>query len=368
MNKYKLSIGFLWAVLGCLGCLGSASAQTNVNTRVLVLNPSGGYSHTTAINTLSQLLTTQAAAWNLTVTPAASASNFTLPYLRGFDVVVLNNNTSLGQVITGAGQTAFAAWMQEGGGAYGMHGAMDHSDSWKWYTDNMAMTKFAGHSAYCAQQNAMVQVDTMKTAGAVRAQKPEYAALVAALPKQPWAWCDEWYSLTSNPRNLVDVLITIDEKTYVPSTAMGDHPVAWTLKLPAGANGKQGKYFYTARGHDTPNFADANTRTMIRFALCWAAGLSMGTNSCQTGTTGLGGASGERPVSFATESRHGGLKIDMSGEGRHEVTVATLAGRTVARAAIDGDGSHAFAGLDPFRMYLVQVKSGGQVLSRRVSL
>lgn len=67
-----------------------------------------------SINTLAQLLQNNAKTWNLTVTVSQSASNFAFPYLRGFDVVFLNNNTSLGQVITGAGQAAFTQWMQEG--------------------------------------------------------------------------------------------------------------------------------------------------------------------------------------------------------------------------------------------------------------
>ena len=365
MNRF-----FMAACTAALTMGFQAKAQTPVNTKVLVLNPSGGYSHTSAINALATLLNQQATAWNLTVTVSQSASNFTLPYLRGFDVVFLNNNTALGSVITGAGQGAFSQWMQEGGGAVGLHGALDHSDTWAWYTQNMAKSKFASHSNYCGQPNAKVMVDTVKTAGEVRAKKPEYAALISALPNTPWTWCDEWYSLTSNPRNLVDVLMTIDERTYTPGTPMGDHPVTWTVKLPPLApGGKQGKFFYSARGHDTPNFSDANTRNMIRFGLCWSSGREMGAASCQTPPTiGITPAGAPARTSFRAEARHGVLQVSVQGEGLHSVEVTSLSGRVVAGKPVNGNGEVRFANLDGFRVYLVQVKTGNRVLRQRIAL
>lgn len=349
--------------------LGSAIGQTNVQTKVLILNKVGAYAHTTAINALTDLLKNNATGWNLQVTVSTDASNFTLPYLRGFNVVVFNNNTSLGSVITGGGQTAFTQWMQEGGGVVGLHGAMDHGDTWKWYTDNMALSKFSGHSGWCDAPNSMVMVDTVKTNGVLRAAKPEYASLLSVLPKTKWNWCDEWYAFTSNPRNLVDMLITIDEKSFTPSNIMGDHPVTWALKMPVGPTGKQGKYFYSSRGHDTPAFADVNTKSMIHFGLCWSSGLEFTATSCQTpATISTKGVAPFVKTSMDARSVDGALMIKVTGSGEHRAEIFGMDGRKVAESSAVGDKDFYFSNVPKSKMYLLKVKTGKQVLTKRIVL
>jgi type 1 glutamine amidotransferase len=347
--------------------LGSTVAQTNVQTKVLVLNKSGGYAHTDAIVALADLLKNNAVPWNLAVTVQEDATNFTLPFLRGFNVVVFNNNTSLGSVVTGAGQAAFTQWMQEGGGVLGMHGAMDHSDTWKWYTDNMALSKFSGHSGYCDAPNSQVQVDDVATNGVVRAQKPEYASLLAVLPKTKWTWCDEWYAFTSNPRNLVDMLITIDEKTFTPSNVMGDHPVTWTLKMPVGPTGKQGKYFYSSRGHAKQTFDDVNTKNMVHFGVCWSAGYAFTATSCQSVATSIGGKPFVQ-TSMDARAVDGSLLIKVTGSGEHRAEVYGMDGRKVAQEKAIGNKDFSFANLAKSKVYLVKVKSGKQILTQRIVL
>lgn len=363
---FKKSIAF---IAGCslFLALGIASAQTNVPLKVLVINKSGGYPHTDAIVALGDLLKNSATPWNMVVTAQDDGANFTLPFLRGFNVVVFNNNTSLGSVIQGTAQAAFIQWMQEGGGAIGFHGAMDHSDTWKWYTDNMALSKFSGHSGYCDAPNSQVMVDTVKTAGVVRSEKPEYASLLAVLPKTHWTWCDEWYAYTSNPRNLVDMLITIDEKTFTPSNVMGDHPVTWAMKLPAGPTGKQGRFFYSSRGHAKPVFDDANTKSMVHFGLCWAAGLGFTAASCQTATT----SALEIPfVKTSMDARvvDGSFMIKVTGTGEHRAEVYGFNGRKVAEIITEGNQDISFTDLPKAKMYLLKVKTGKQVLTKRIVL
>ena len=354
--------------------MGMVGAQTPSPYQVKVLNLTGcgGFVHGTAITALQNMLTTNATAWNITVTTVANGANFTLPYLRGFDVVFFNNNTNLGAVITGAQQTAFQTWMSEGGGTEGLHGAMDHGDTWAWYTANMASgSKFSGHSGWGADPNAQARRDSVATAGTIRANKPEYASLWATWGATPfrWTWSDEWYSFINNPRTQpgVDMLMTLDENTFNENGTMGDHPATWALTMPVGTTGKTGRYFYSSRGHDTPAFADANTRNMIHFGLCWAAGKTFTATTCQTPAVSVyGGKFVKADMRLSVQGSD--LLVNVTGSEKHSVRLFNLSGRLMAQRTGIGAAEYAFANLKGSGVYTVQIKSGAETLTRRVTL
>ena len=78
---------------------------------------------------------------------------------------------------------------------------------------------------------------------------------------------EEWYIYDKSPRPNVQVLASVDERTYVPDSKikMGDHPVVWTnLKVKA-------PNIYIFMGHSPALFDDAAYCTLFRNAIFWAA-------------------------------------------------------------------------------------------------
>ena len=74
----------------------------------------------------------------------------------------------------------------------------------------------------------------------MRVESPTHPS-TEMLPKE-WIRFDEWYNFTTNPREDVHVLLTLDEATYNPgSGAMGaDHPIAWCHNFEGGRSWYEG--------------------------------------------------------------------------------------------------------------------------------
>ena len=160
--------------------------------KLLVINPCGAYVHTTAINWVSNYLTTVLGpreGWTVVAPPYTAAATvrtyFNTDSLNKFQVIMWNDNTSAGGVITDANQRlAYQTWVRKGGGTLGWHGFLDHADLWPFVTDSiLAGTKFTDHSPWnsTAGRNAKVRWDTVKVNGetTVRANKTEYAKIKA---------------------------------------------------------------------------------------------------------------------------------------------------------------------------------------------
>jgi uncharacterized protein len=107
--------------------------------------------------------------------------------------------------------------------------------------------------------------------GTVTTEMPDHPAM-RHLPRT-WQHNEEWYSFAASPRARgVDVLATVDERSYEPGfwldlrpLAMGaDHPVIW-----AHAQG-QGRVLYSALGHQAKTYADPRYRELLEQALIWA--------------------------------------------------------------------------------------------------
>lgn len=365
-------------------CFKPVAAQNPIRTKVLALNDYGGFPYSQSFENVKSLLNSKGAAWNLAVTIDTSAAGFTLEYLRGFDVVLLSNTSSIGTVFPPSAKSAFIQWMEEGGAAVGLHGVMDHSDTWKWFTDNLALTKFAGWgdpgcSGGASVTKSMVHVDTLPTGGTVRARKEEYASLLAVLPAEPWSMCEKWMSFTFNPRDKadkVDVLITVDEKTYLPSSLMGDHPVTWTVRMPASSpGGRQGRYYYTNWGwgiyfpageHGFGEFEDQTSQDILHFGICWAAGREFTRGSCLTSpVSALHAETGSERIVLETEARVGELRVGVTGPGEHAVEVFTLSGKKVAEKTGTDAMRFVVGNLAGHGIYWVRVKTGNRTLSRR---
>jgi len=78
-------------------------------------------------------------------------------------------------------------------------------------------------------------------------------------------WFDEWYNFHSNPRDMTQVLMTVDEGSYHGGTMGTDHPVAWCREFDGGRS------FYTALGHFEAAFEDPRFMRQVLRGILWAA-------------------------------------------------------------------------------------------------
>ena len=395
--------------------LGTVSAAP---LRILCIDQSGAFAHTSAINWLSNYLRTVLGpqqGWTVVAptSAAASAAKFTTDTLATYNVIIWNNNTSAGNVITNATQRlAYQTWVRKGGGTLGWHGFLDHADLWPFITDSiLAGTKFTDHSPWnsAGGRNAKVRWDTVKVNNetTVRANAAEYAAIKAgityALTKQnstndQFTYPDEWYSFRTNPRlasastvwggfpRAPDILYTIEENTYDVPTAvkMGpDHPEAWAYKFPKlcpADSCHAGRFIFSARGHDVgaydgkstnaaPNGSDSAqagpTKTFILEAIKWAA-------AGQAGSTSINMNAAARNSILNAHKLNGELMVAVSSLGneavKYSVEVFTLSGQKVAQQSGHGEGQYSFSHLKASNLYLVQVKSGKKTYTQRVML
>jgi hypothetical protein len=384
-----------FALLAIALCLIGASGAGAENFRVLVINQVGAWPHSEASIDLQARLDGLAVAmdFGLKHVNNNTDSQMVPDTLNRYQVIILNNTSSVGAVIHGAAQRlAFQEWLKRGHGIVAIHDVMDHADLWPWITDSVfGRTRFTQWSGWNSSkgQGAKVKWDDIAVNGEVRADKPEYARLKAGIPgsatKAWFTYPDEWSSYTVNPREQVDVLMRIDENTYdVPERMGDDHPIAWATHMPAlSAGGRQGRFIYTSRGHAVPAYSGkgsgsapndvwadpaAPTYNFIKWSICWAAAASGAVDeSCEPQGVPVHPAR-SRPASLRVRGRSGSLAVSIRGTGRFAIAVFDVAGHPLARAE-GSEGEFAFPGLKGPGLYLVKARDGaGETYLGRLAL
>jgi type 1 glutamine amidotransferase len=79
-----------------------------------------------------------------------------------------------------------------------------------------------------------------------------------------WQRTDEWYNFQQNPRPEVEVLLRLDEASYLGGSHGSDHPIAWCRSLDGG------RTLYTALGHTEESWTDPLFVRHVSEALLWA--------------------------------------------------------------------------------------------------
>lgn len=223
---------------------------------ILVFSKTNGFRHHEGIDAANGWFKTleNSRVWTVYVTE--NGAIFNPEQLALFDVVVWNSAT--GPLLLPEQERAFEQYLEGGGGYVGIHAAGDGSHSgWAWYANEIIRAKFTMHNMWPHFQTATVHIEG--------ANHPA----MQHLPKY-WDFEDEWYSFEESPRSMgVDILATVDEKTYDPNFwAMGDdHPVIWSQAV------GQGRVFYSSLGHQAKSFDDARMQLMIEQAIIWAGRL-----------------------------------------------------------------------------------------------
>jgi len=215
---------------------------------VLVFSRTTGYRHAaipTAVATLEEL----GAARGFTVEATEDPAIFDDADLARFRVVVFALTS--GDVVDDAQQAALERFVARGGGWVGIHSAADTEYDWPWY-DDLLGTHFLSHppGAY----STVVSAD------------PARPAPARAIPAGGWPVVDELYNFRDDPRAVVTVLATIDERTYDGGTMGADHPIAWCHEVGGG------RAWYLGLGHRPELYADPVLRGLLGDGLDWAAG------------------------------------------------------------------------------------------------
>jgi len=254
--------GFVYLELHSLGLFRAPVYDTRApdipelrHPAVLVFSKTNGFIHKEAIPAANALFQRMAArhGWSIYFSENGAINN--AADLERFDAVVWNNVT--GDVLTPAQQTAFKAWLENGGRWLGLHGTGGDWFSWNWFVENVVAAKFVGHTLSPQFTQAKVVFEN--------ADHP----ILAGLPAQLW-WTDELYSFESTPRARVHVLATLDENSYlekqtfnVATLRMGDHPIIWWRSVGDGIA------VYSALGHTAQSYASADYQRLLENTLRW---------------------------------------------------------------------------------------------------
>jgi uncharacterized protein len=234
-------------------------AQLN-EPAILLFSKTNGFRDDAAIKSSNDALAAIGRRRGWSVVSTENGAAFNSSFLRRFKATVWNNTS--GDVLNADQKAAFRAYIENGGGFVGIHGAGgDPHYEWRWYVDTLIGAQFKGHSMNPQFQSAMIRIE----------QRNDPAT--RGLPEN-WSRIDEWYSFERSPRSSgVQVLATLDERTYRPKMfwkeiAMGqDHPIIW--KHCVG----RGRAFYSALGHAADTYHEPLHLTELEGAIAWAAGI-----------------------------------------------------------------------------------------------
>ena len=230
---------------------GSGTPITNEKCfkRLLVFSKTAGFRHA-SIKDGKIALQKLAAQQNYAVDFTEDSNVFTDVNLACYDAVVFLLTT--GTLLNGIQKAAFERYIRGGGGYVGVHSASDTEYDWSWYGGLVGayFDRIHGHSKV---MQATIHV-TDRT-------QPSTMMLPAV-----WIRTDEWYNFATNPRGKVNVLMTIDEKSYKGGTMGADHPIAWYHEYAGG------RAWYTALGHTSASYYEPLFLAHLWGGIVYAAG------------------------------------------------------------------------------------------------
>ncbi len=238
-----LLIGGLWPSTAPAQDAGATQALTGDS--VLVFSKTNGYRHR-AIPDGHEAFRELGAEYGFSVESTEDSTVFRRERLAAYDVVVFLNTS--GDFLGAEGQEAFREYIRDGGAYVGVHSASAGEYDWDWY-GRLVGAFFDAHPEI---QEATVRVEDSTHVS------------TRMLPAE-WVREDEWYNFRSNPRDAVQVLLTLDESTFEGGTMGEDHPIAWHHTFEGG------RAWYTALGHTTASYESPLFRQHLLGGLRWAA-------------------------------------------------------------------------------------------------
>lgn len=327
-----------------------ASAQSAPKFRALLydISPVGAaYVHTSAIAALKDSLPAWGREYGFAVDVGADASVMTPANLAKYQTIIFDNVSSeTADALPQASQRAALLDYMQTGGFLGIHAA---AEAGRW-PDLVAIlgAKMTIHTSETNELSATLNMD----AGV--ADHPLITGMTATGSRIPMpariSLKDEWYSYTASPRNVtgVKILYGLDEKTFTPAAAMGDHPIAWIRDMPGG-----GRMFYTGMGHSAPYLSAPFIKSLLINSLFWTAKMETATG---IGAGGFPGNGQER--FFGIQRRSAGhLTISIRMRGGHRVQLLSMDGKVMASRNGYGPQAYEFAMPGFGGLYLVKVET-----------
>jgi type 1 glutamine amidotransferase len=232
----------LFFIVVSVGCY--STKQVTRTQKILVFSATKGFRHNSIEAGKAALLKMGSEkSWNMDTTEDARV--FTEANLKQYGAVLFLNTT--GNVLDDEQQVAFQKYIQAGGGFVGIHAATDTEYDWPWY-NNLVGAYFESHPR---PQTGLYNI--------VNKDHPSVDFMPDTLRRM-----EEIYNFKSFKKELVNVLITIDEKSYTGGKMPGYHPIAWYHNYDGG------RAFYTEWGHHPETFTDPLFLQHISGAIKWA--------------------------------------------------------------------------------------------------
>ncbi len=239
MKKALFSVILMAIMMSC-----STTQKINLRKKILVFSATKGARHKSIAQGKLALINIGLKN-NWLVDTTELSTDFTPDKLKNYEVVVFLNTT--GNVFTEDQKAAFVQYIQNGGSFVGIHSASDTEKEWPWY-NNLVGGIFANHPK-----------PQIATYHVVSKNHPSVAFMPDTVSRM-----EEIYNLKSFKKDLVKVLITVDEKSYTGGNMGTSHPIAWYHNFDGG------KAFYTAWGHSPEAYNETIFLNHITGALKWA--------------------------------------------------------------------------------------------------
>ena len=173
---------------------------------------------------------------------------FTDTGLAKYDLIVLLNTT--GDIFGVENQKALQNFLGNGKGVVGIHSATDTEMQWPWYVE-MIGASFRSHPKV---QSATIEVNQV-------CMHPATAHL-----GEQAIFTDEWYDFKSPVAAHANVLMSLDETSYVGGKMGEKHPASWYHHYDGG------RVFYTLLGHRPETFSDPRFEAHVLGGIFWATG------------------------------------------------------------------------------------------------
>lgn len=232
---------------------------------------------------------------------------------------------------------AFENFINAGNGWVGFHMAGNNKQNWTWYDDFLGGCKFTGHPEI--------------TRATIKVEDTTHPAS-KTLPYPTWQVTDEFYEWDKSPRPNVRVLASLDEKTYRPAKAMGDHPYVW-------CNEKYPKTIFIGLGHIDSLWTKVQSfRNLVRDAILWAG---------RPATKSLFAPA--RAAAARLDIRINRREVSVSQPAKEfRVVLTDATGRAVAERVAANGVCRFDRGLVNAGVYFVRVSQGAGFVTGRIAL
>jgi type 1 glutamine amidotransferase len=236
-------IAFILGIVIFVSC-SSARKMNESSNKVLVFSKTQAFRHASIEEgKLALLKLGLENRW--AVDTSEDASVFIAEKLKKYQAIVFLNTS--GDVLNEEQQVVFQKYIRDGGGFIGIHAASDTEKNWPWY-NNLVGAYFKGHPKPQFARYNVVDRD--------------YTA-VSFMPDTINRF-EEIYNFYNFKSELVKVIMTVDEKSYIGGNMGAFHPIAWYHTYDGG------KAFYTAWGHHPETFKEELFLKHISAAIQWA--------------------------------------------------------------------------------------------------